>query len=118
MAEHTPTYIPGAAVTRRASANVTGGQVVAVSGDGDVAPAGAVSAAVYGVAAFDAKTGERVTVHTGGAHKLKTAGVVAAGDRVQAGAAGAVVKLTEDGTSIGLALSGAASGGFALIDLR
>ncbi|GAA3963023.1 capsid cement protein [Gordonia caeni] len=117
MAEHTPKFLPGANVTRRASAAVTGGQVVEITGDDTIGPAAAESAKVYGVASNDAKVGDLVTVHTGGAHPLKTAGAVAAGAQVEAGAAGTVRTLA-DGVAIGLAISGAASGGNALIDLR
>lgn len=64
MAEYLPVYKPGQAVTLKASATITGGQVVAVSGSGTVAPAGADSTAWVGVASNDAVTNDNVTIYT------------------------------------------------------
>ena len=119
MAAHTPTYLPGHAVTRRASAAVTGGQLVEVTGDGTVGPAAAASTKVYGVAAFDAANGDQVTVHTGGAHKLEIVAAgdaVVAGDLVQAAANGTIAKGST--APIGLALDGGSAGDLILIHLR
>ena len=44
MAEYLPLYKPGQALTLKASAAITGGQLLAVSGSGTVAPAGAAAA--------------------------------------------------------------------------
>ncbi|MEE2816018.1 MAG: capsid cement protein [Actinomycetota bacterium] len=109
MADYLPKFKPGQAVTFTASADVTGGRLVAVTGNRTVGPAGADSAAVVGVAGFDAKNGERVTVFTraGGVQALTAAGVIAAGAPVTAAANG---KATTGGTNIiGLALGAAAA---------
>lgn len=119
MAEYLPVYKPGQALTLKASAAVTGGQVVAVSGDGTVGPAGAKSAAVVGVAAFDAAQNDNVTIYSGGVQSVKASGAVTAGDLVVSGAAGTVAKLaavttptaadvTDTRAILGVALSTAA----------
>lgn len=115
MGEYVPKFNPGQAVTYTASAAVTGGQLVEVTGDRSVAPATANSTKTAGVAGFDAKAGESVTVYSGGGHRLKAAGAIAAGDTVSAAAGGAVAK---DGTApVGLALSSAPDGNLADVAL-
>lgn len=112
MAEYTPIRKPGADVPIATSAAVTGGQVVAISGNSTVAPAGAASAAWFGVAAFDAATGETVTVHRGGVHELTASGAIVAGANVITAAAGAVATAgagTFDQV-VGIAISAAAGG--------
>ena len=110
MAAYLPKFKPGEAVTFTASADVTGGRLVAVTGDRTVGPAGADSAAVVGVAGFDAKSGERVTVFTraGGVHKLTASGAIAAGAKVSSAAAGAIQTVGATTNPIGLALEAAA----------
>lgn len=112
MADHIPFWKPGADVTLTASAAVTGGQVVMISGNDSVAPASAASAAWFGVAAFDAAAGDKVTVHRGGVHPLTASGAIAAGANVITAAAGAVATLgagTPDQV-VGIAVSAAANG--------
>lgn len=93
MAEYLPVKNPGQALPVTASATITGGQLVAVSGVSTVAPAGANAANVVGVAAFDAASGELVTVFGGGVQELVTTGTVTAGDLVVAAASGTVSTL-------------------------
>lgn len=93
MAEYLPIYKPGQALTLKASATITGGQLVAVSGSGTVSPAGAKSAAVVGVAAFDAATNDNVTIFAGGVQTLTASGAITAGDLIVAAASGKVAKL-------------------------
>ena len=93
MAEYLPVKTPGEALPLTASATITGGQLVAVSGVSTVAPAGANASGWIGVAAFDAATGDLVTVLNGGVQELVTTGTVTAGDLVVAGAAGTVSTL-------------------------
>lgn len=93
MADNTPVYFPGQAQTAVASATIVGGQLLAVSGVGTVAPAGANAGNVVGVAASDAASGETVTYQTVGRHFLTASGTVTAGDIVVAAAAGAVSTL-------------------------
>lgn len=107
MADYLPKFKPGQAVTCKASADVTGGRLVAVTGDRTVGPAGADSAAVLGVAGFDAKTGEDVTVFTraGGVHGLTASGAIAAGAKVSAAASGKIQTVGSTTNPIGLALT-------------
>lgn len=113
MADYLPIRIPGQALVATASAAITGGQVVEVSGNDTVAPAGAASVKWLGVAAFDAKSGDRVTVHAGGTQAPKAAGAIAAGASVVVGANGAVATAagTEPaGAAVGIALTAAVDG--------
>ncbi|QLF84815.1 scaffolding protein [Gordonia phage BBQValindra] len=112
MAEHTPIHKPGDAITRTASADITGGQLVVVSGNNTVAPSAGASAAWLGIAAFDAKSGEKVTILRGGIHELNASGAIAAGAAVIPAAAGAVATIgseTNYASVVGVALAAAAS---------
>lgn len=93
MAQHTHLFTPGQAVTFTAEAAVTAGQLVAVTGDREVSPAGAASTAWIGVAATDAAAAESVLVLIGGVQKLVAASDVTAGDLVVAAAGGEVATL-------------------------
>ncbi|MGF7124039.1 capsid cement protein [Rhodococcus sp. BE178] len=113
MAEYIPIRKPGAALVSQASASITGGQLVAVSGNGTVAPAGAASSAWLGVAAFDAVSGDKVTIHAVGEHELTASGAIAAGAVVISAAAGAVAAIgagTDYSQVVGVAVSAAAAG--------
>lgn len=113
MAQYTPLFTPGAAITYSAGEAITGGQLVEITGDRVIAPAEAGSAKVVGVAAFDAAIGDDVTVFTGGVQRPLATGAIAAGDRVAAAAAGTVTTAEED--TIGLALAAASDGALAQI---
>lgn len=109
MAEYLPLHKPGQAITRSASASITAGQLVSVSGSGTVAPSGAGDVPWLGVAAFDAASGANVTVFAGGTQRIVAGtGGVTAGQLVHAGASGTVVTHT-NGTAdyeiVGLALT-------------
>ncbi len=106
MADYLPIYKPGQAITLKASAAITGGQLVEVTGSGTVGPAGAASTKVVGVAGFTAAINDNVTIFTGGVQHAVAAGAITAGDVVQAGAAGTVA--TGDVAPIGIALADAA----------
>lgn len=93
MAEYLPLHAPGQAITRQASATITGGQLVAVSGVGTVAAAGANAVNWIGVAAFDAVNGDNLAIYTGGVQRLVASGTVTAGDQVVPAAAGQVSTL-------------------------
>ncbi|WP_134324707.1 capsid cement protein [Cumulibacter soli] len=113
MANYLPVRIPGKALPIPASAAITAGQLVAVSGSNTVGPAGAASVAWLGVAAFDVASGELVTVHCGGTQELTASGAITAGAAVAAAANGAVATLGADpaaGTVVGVALTTAANG--------
>lgn len=96
MADYTPVFANGCAPwTLQASAGVTGGRLVEVTGNGTVGPASAASVKVLGVAAFDAANGGKVDVWplAGLTHKILCTGAVAAGDNLAAGAAGVVAPI-------------------------
>lgn len=120
----------GERVTCTPSAAVTGKTLVSISGDRQadgtytIAPA-AAGGKVFGVAAWDAAAGKKVTVVTipSGHIVPVTAGAaaLAAGDSVVAGAGGvAVVAAGAAGTvqhAVGIVLTGAAAGADAVVQL-
>ncbi len=121
MAEYLPILSPGQSLTLKASATITGRQVVAVSGSGTVAPAGANSTAVVGVAAFDAVLNDNVTIFAGGVQAVTASGAITAGDLIVSAAAGQVSSLaavttptaadvTNTRAVIGIALTTAVNG--------
>lgn len=113
MAEYTAVFAGNMApITLAASATVTGGRLVEVTGNGTVGPAGAASTKAIGVAATDAASGAKVQVWPlpGIVHEVTASGAIAAGDGLIAGAAG-VVSTIGAGTFqqlIGVALAAAA----------
>ena len=112
MAEYLPIFKPGQAITLKASGAITGGRVVAVSGSGTVATAGADAANWVGVAAHDAATNDYLTIYAGGVQTCVASGAITAGDAVECAASGAVA--TGSGTTfatyVGIALTTAADG--------
>lgn len=114
---------PGGRTTFAADAAITGGQLVEITGDMEVGPAGAASLKVVGVAFHDASnTGEvtRVSVAHCGVWALEADGAIAAGDIVIAGAAGTVVadNTPAAGAQVGLALAAIDDGDKGLIMLQ
>ena len=118
MADYQPVYENGAQpFTATTSAAVTGGRVVAISGNGTVAHAGAASTVACGVAAHDAASGAQVTVWPleGVVHEIEAASAITAAGGVQTAANGQVDPATTSigaasaaGTLIGRALTTAA----------
>lgn len=118
MADYMPVYQsvkPQSGVT--ASAAVAGGQIIESTGVKTVGPAGAASVKVIGVSASDYAIGADVTYHpiTGNVHETVSTAGSAAGDRLQAAAAGAVATgaaatLAAAGTDLGVALNTATAG--------
>ncbi len=94
----------------KASEDVKKGQVVVISGDMTVAPSTEASAKVLGVAMFDAKADEPVSVETEGLFSMKASGAITAGDKVASAADGAVAKAT-DANTVGIAINSATNGG-------
>lgn len=93
MADYSPVYTGGVVPwTSTASAAITGGQVLIVTGSGTVGPSTADSAVVAGVAAHDAASGARVSVWPldGCIHELVASGAITAAGGVNADAAGQV----------------------------
>lgn len=111
MADYIPKFKPGHAVTFKASAAVTGGRLVAVTGPRTVGPAGADSAAVVGVAGFDAAIGDDVTVFTraGGVHSLVASAAIVAGAKVSSAATGKVQTIGSTTNPVGIALDAASA---------
>lgn len=109
MGAYEPKYLYSDVVTGTASATITGGQLLIVSGNGTVGPAGAAGTNVVGVAAFDAVSTDRVSYFPRGKVHVSTAsGAITAGARVDAGAAGTVASASSALTNIGIALTTAA----------
>lgn len=120
MADYQPIYRDGVEpFSATVSAAVTGGRVLEVSGANTVALAGADSAKVVGVAAFDQSTvGGRVTVWpiSGVVHELEASGAIAAGAGVVSDANGQVKTATiataaAAGTLLGVAAAAASGAG-------
>lgn len=78
-------------LTFTASAAVTKGRLVEITGNRTVGPAAAGSLKVAGVALKDAAINELVDVADVGVWPLTAGGAIAAGDRLQSGALGVVV---------------------------
>lgn len=113
MGDYVPPFTPGDTITLQASATITGGQLVYVSGAGTVAPTAGANAAWLGVAATDATSGQKVAVYTEGVHNIAVAAAVAAGDVLMAAASGQVTPLSGTTYSqvVGVALTAQASTG-------
>jgi hypothetical protein len=93
MADYVPVYASGTnPFTKTASADVVGGRLVEATTASSVGPAGAASTKVLGVAAYDATTGNRVSIWplAGLEHEVLGSGAIAVGDGVAAGAAGVI----------------------------
>lgn len=115
MADYVPLFLPGHAVTGyTASAAITGGKALKVSGDGTVANAAAAADIIIGVASQDFASGDKVGFYARGTvHRLTASGTVTAGDIVEAAAAGAVATHTQGTNDIrgyGIALTTATTG--------
>ena len=117
MADYDPFYTGGVKpFTATTSAAVTGGRVLAVSGNGTVAHAGAASTVAVGVAAHDAASGAQVSVWPIDrvVHELSAPGAITAAAGVVTAAAGEVATAviataSAAGTLIGVAATTAAS---------
>ena len=92
MPDYTPKHTNHQPFGRTASAAITGGTPVAISGSGTVGPAAANSLAVVGIAGHDAAAGQRVTVHPlpGAIHRLAAAVAISAGSPVKANGSGQI----------------------------
>ena len=118
MADYTPVFTGGVVPwTGTTSGAVVGGNVLAISGNGTVAQAGAASTVACGVAAHDAASGAKVSVWPldGCIHELVAASAITAAGGVQTAAAGQVDPVTTSiaagsaaGTLIGTAATTAA----------
>lgn len=86
MSDYSPVFMPGRAIPLTASATITGGQLVQVTGNGTVGPvtlAAAPAVNVIGVAGNDAAANARVTVYARNmVHESVAQGTVTAGDQV------------------------------------
>ncbi|MEU8040875.1 hypothetical protein [Streptosporangium sp. NPDC049078] len=94
MSDYLPIFLPGSVATLTTSGAVTGGQLLAVSGSGTVAPAAAGAANYIGVAAGDAPSGGRVAFYPRGViHETVADGDITAGGQLQTGATGKIKAL-------------------------
>lgn len=109
MPNYLPKYDTKLTITRTASADITGGKAVEVSGSKTVAHAVADSAKFLGIAMHDAKSGEPVSVSLGGVQRPVASGAIAAGAKVYTGANG-VVTATGANNPVGVALETVADG--------
>jgi predicted RecA/RadA family phage recombinase len=110
MAEYVPIKTAGIATTHTAATALTGGRLVAISGNDTITEATTNTPSWIGVAAQDASAGDRVTVFSGGVQELTATGSVAPGDQVLPAANGTVSTWTPgDATNarsiVGLALT-------------
>jgi hypothetical protein len=117
MSDYTPVYENGSLpYTMTASAAVTGGQVLVVTGIGTVGPSAGASGVVAGVAAHDAATNARVSVWPlpGLVHESVTPAGTTAGLSLSSSTAGGVDTgtlgtLAAAGTLLGTALNTASA---------
>jgi hypothetical protein len=101
MVAYEPKFLYSDQITATASATITGGQVLVVSGNGTVGPAGATAANVVGVASMDAINGARLSFFPRGKVHVTTAtGPITAGDQVVSAAAGTVATLAVASTAV------------------
>ena len=111
MGAYEPKFLYGDEVTGTASATITGGQTIIVSGNGTLGPATAGSPACVGVAAQDAAANARLSFFPRGKIHISTAsGAITAAARVDTGGAGTVASGTAGVNNIGIALTTAADG--------
>ncbi|MEV0306529.1 capsid cement protein [Nonomuraea fuscirosea] len=118
MADYLPVHRNGAdPFTMTASSAVVGGQVLAASGVGTVAPTAGPSGAAIGVAQHDAPTGGLVTVWpiSGVIHETVSPAGVTAGAALTSSTSGGIdpgtlATVAAAGTHIGTALTTAAAG--------
>jgi hypothetical protein len=109
MGAYEPKFLYGDEATGTASATITGGQSLIVSGNGTLGPATAGSPACVGVAAQDAVNGDRFAFFPRGKIHVSTAsGAITAAARVDTGAAGTVASGAAGVNNIGIALTTAA----------
>lgn len=106
MGAYEPKWLYGDTITGTASATIVGGQVVVVSGNGTIGPAGADSNAVVGVAADNIASGAKGAYFPRGKVHISTAsGGITAAARVNSGAAGTVASAAAGVGNIGIALT-------------
>ncbi len=82
-------FLPGDRLTCTASAAVTGGRLVELTGNRTVGPAAAASEKVVGISLYDAAINEKVTIVSEGVWLIRCEATVVAGDYVQAAGAAA-----------------------------
>ena len=86
-------FSPNDPITCAVEADVTAERLVEISGNRQVSPAAAKSAAWLGTAATSAVAGEKVAVLRGGVQRILASGAVTAGDIVVAATGGKVATL-------------------------
>lgn len=106
-----PLFTPGATVTARATAAVTGKRFVGVTGATDVTNGTLIGVAhataatkCFGVAGYDAASGARLSVETDGIVPVSCAAAITAGTEVEVGTAGKAAAKAS-GIAVGVAVS-------------
>lgn len=108
MADYVPVFKPGEELTFTAAADIVGGRLVRIVGNNSVQETSGVTAGWIGIAAQDAKAGQRVLVYSGGVQEPTVDGAVVAGDPLVAGPNGRVVAIgsvTNYAQVVGVALT-------------
>lgn len=110
--EWVPTFAPGERFPLTAQVAIKAGQCLSVTGVELVSPTSAADATFIGVASFDTRQGDKVTVRGEGIMTLKATGAITFGQRVTTAANGTVAAFsgTTYDTVIGVALNTAANG--------
>lgn len=93
MTDYLPKFYSDPPITRKASAVIDGGQVVVVTGPGQVGPSAGANASWVGVASHPAAIGDDVTIFKGGVQRPLAASAIVAGDQVVSAANGRVATL-------------------------
>lgn len=108
MADYVPVFKPGEDITQTAADDIVGGRLVRVVGNNSVQETSAATGGWLGIAAQDAKAGERVLVTSGGVQEPIVNGAVVAGDVLVAAANGrvaAIGSVTDYSQVVGVALT-------------
>lgn len=115
-----PLYDDGDDLSPIAGAPILGGQLVEMSADKTVIPAGAVSLKVLGVASQDGVTGQIVRIKRDGVWPVVCATATVAGDQLAAAANGQVTQLGVSAQSalVAVCFKGAAAGGTCYAAMR
>lgn len=100
MANVTEYHSPADRLTYTATATITGGQLVELTGDRTIGPAGAGSVKCVGIAMQDCAVGAKVGVASEGVWPVVSGGVITAGMRLKCGAAGVAVPFVTDASGL------------------
>jgi predicted RecA/RadA family phage recombinase len=109
MGDYTPLFKPGEDITMTAGADILGGDLVYVSASRTVQKTAGAVDDWLGIARYDAKAGEQVTITSGGVQELAVAAAVVPGDVIIPAASGRGTPIaagTNYAQVVGIALTG------------